>query len=252
MADASPTGPTTSGQIVELRVHGVSGAGADQVLDRPHVDAGRRGPQRRLLPPPPRLSGRRPDAGGVTLEAYRWSDLPSGTAMRTLSLVFLLPFMLCNVAFWMRPAKPRLEAAVIALCRVLALTLTDALRARHRRSRAGPGRLALHRHPVVPGRAELAVLALRTADRAAAGGAGGGSGRRHRAGLVARAPARASRSMRSGPRSQQTSAHRLERASASGTPSRWSGGCVRCTSRPRSPRWTAACWPPGRASTPRR
>ncbi|MER7590864.1 hypothetical protein ABTW72_25335 [Micromonospora sp. NPDC127501] len=123
MADATPTGPTTSGGIVELRVHGVSGAGADQVLDRPHVHqvAGdRSGGFYRPRPGYPDSTG----TDGVTLEAYRWSDLPSGTAVRTLSLVFLLPFMLCNVALWMRPANTVSTRGFMALCRVLALTLT--------------------------------------------------------------------------------------------------------------------------------
>ncbi|MGI5520563.1 hypothetical protein ACQEUX_06375 [Micromonospora sp. CA-259024] len=123
MADVSPTGPTTSERVVELRVHGVSGAGADQVLDRPHVHqvAGdRSGGFYRTRPGYPGATG----TEGVTLEAYRWSDLPSGTAVRTLSLVFLLPFMLCNVALWMRPASHASKHGVVALCRVLALTLT--------------------------------------------------------------------------------------------------------------------------------
>ncbi|WP_244298446.1 hypothetical protein [Micromonospora cremea] len=62
--------------------------------------------------------------GGTVLEAYQWSELPSGTAGRTLSLVFLLPFMLSNVTFWMRPAGGGLRSGVTALCRLLALTLT--------------------------------------------------------------------------------------------------------------------------------
>ncbi|PWR10386.1 hypothetical protein DKT68_09235 [Micromonospora acroterricola] len=122
MADASPTGPTTD-RVVELRVHGVSGAGADQVLDRPHVEqvAGdRNGGFYRTRPGYPGETG----TAGVTLEAYRWSDLPSGTAVRTLSLVFLLPFMLCNVALWMRPATHASKHGIVALCRLLALTLT--------------------------------------------------------------------------------------------------------------------------------
>ncbi|MET8363924.1 hypothetical protein ABZU53_10190 [Micromonospora sp. NPDC005194] len=123
MTDASPTDPTTSGRVVELRVHGVSGAGADQVLNRPHVHqvAGdRSGGFFRPRPGYPDSTG----TDGVTLEAYRWSDLPSGTAVRTLSLVFLLPFMLCNVALWMRPASLSGKHVIVALCRVLALTLT--------------------------------------------------------------------------------------------------------------------------------
>lgn len=117
-------GPATSYDVVELRVHGVSGAGADQVLDRPNVRqvAGdRSGGFFRPRPGYPDTRG----SAGVVLEAYRWSDLPSGTAIRTLSLVFLLPFMLCNVAIWMRPrGLGRSELVIKALCRVLALSLT--------------------------------------------------------------------------------------------------------------------------------
>ncbi|WP_240944388.1 hypothetical protein [Micromonospora thermarum] len=109
---------------MELRVHGASGASAEQVLDRPNVRqvAGdHSGGFYRPRPGYPDTTG----PGGVVLEAYRWSELPSGTAVRTLSLVFLLPFMLCNVALWMRPvSSDRRAATVKGLCRVLALTLT--------------------------------------------------------------------------------------------------------------------------------
>lgn len=109
--------------MVELRVHGVSGASAGQVLDRPHVQqvAGdRSGGFYRPRPGYPDTTG----PGGVVLEVYRWSDLPSGTATRTLSLVFLLPFMLSNVAVWMCPARRGPGTAAKVLCRLLALTLT--------------------------------------------------------------------------------------------------------------------------------
>ncbi|RLK26153.1 hypothetical protein DER29_4173 [Micromonospora sp. M71_S20] len=115
--------PVTPYDVVELRVHGVSGADASAVLGRPFVQqvAGdRNGGFHRPRPGYPDSRG----AGGVTMEAYRWSDLPSGTAVRTLSLVFLLPFMLCNVAIWMRPRSRGSGAGVKALCRMLALTLT--------------------------------------------------------------------------------------------------------------------------------
>ncbi|MGK5740992.1 hypothetical protein [Micromonospora sp. URMC 103] len=120
---ASSSGPATPGEIVELRVHGVSGAGAEQVLDRPHayqVAGDSNGGFYRPRPGYPDSAG----PAGVTLEAYRWSDLPSGTAVRTLSLVFLLPFMLCNVAVWMRPKTAGSHAGMMSLCRVLGLTLT--------------------------------------------------------------------------------------------------------------------------------
>ncbi|GAA4576277.1 hypothetical protein GCM10023176_47330 [Micromonospora coerulea] len=111
------------GKVIELRVHGVSGAGAGQVLDRPHVHqvAGdRSGGFYRPRPGYPDSTG----PGGVVLEAYRWSDLPSGTAARTLSLVFLLPFMLSNVAIWMRPSGRGSGSGVKVLCRLIALNLT--------------------------------------------------------------------------------------------------------------------------------
>ncbi|MGI5522372.1 hypothetical protein ACQEUX_15645 [Micromonospora sp. CA-259024] len=114
------SGPDTSGGVVELRVHGVSGASAGQVLDlqeTAQVAGDRNGGFYR---PRPRCSG----VQGVTLEAYRWGDLPSGTVARTLAVVFLLPFMLVNVAIWMRPANPGSESTVKSLCRLLALTLT--------------------------------------------------------------------------------------------------------------------------------
>ncbi|MET8834143.1 hypothetical protein ABZV78_09530 [Micromonospora sp. NPDC004540] len=109
---------------MELRVHGVSGADAEQVLDRPNVRQVAGDQSGGFYRPPagyPDTTG----AGGVLLEAYRWRDLPSGTAVRTLSLVFLLPFMLCNMAIWMHPPAHGLAGATVkALCRLLALTLT--------------------------------------------------------------------------------------------------------------------------------
>ncbi|MEU4477619.1 hypothetical protein AB0F68_06030 [Micromonospora sp. NPDC023966] len=103
-----------------LRVHGAAGASAGQVLNLPQAEqvAGDRsgGFYRR----------RRSEVadGRVTVEAYRWGDLPSGTMARTLSLVFLLPFMLANLAIWMRPANHGSDAVIRSLCRLLALTLT--------------------------------------------------------------------------------------------------------------------------------
>ncbi|MCX5065860.1 hypothetical protein OOJ91_08195 [Micromonospora lupini] len=112
-----------SGDVVELRVHGTATASAGQVLDVSQVEqvAGdRSGGFYR----PRRPCSCRSGDDGVTLEAYRWADLPSGTVVRTMSLVFLLPFMLANVAIWMRPANPGSDALVRSLCRLLALTLT--------------------------------------------------------------------------------------------------------------------------------
>ncbi|MCX5070204.1 hypothetical protein OOJ91_30590 [Micromonospora lupini] len=116
------SGPDSSGDVVELRVHGVSGASVDQVLNleqTTQVAGDRSGGFVRLRP-----GGPDADARGVTVEAYRWGDLPSGSVAQTLALVLLLPFMLVNVAIWMRPAQPGTEAVVKSLCRLLALTLT--------------------------------------------------------------------------------------------------------------------------------
>ncbi|MGQ5259837.1 hypothetical protein ACTWLT_03670 [Micromonospora sp. ZYX-F-536] len=117
------TGSGSSDGVVELRVHGVSSRSAEQVLgleQTSQVAGDRSGGFYRARPSCSHTSG----AQGVALEAYRWGDLPSGTVARTLALVFLLPFMLANVAIWMRPANPGSEAVVKSLCRVLALTLT--------------------------------------------------------------------------------------------------------------------------------
>ena len=102
-------------------MHGVSGADPTVILDQAQVRQvagdGSGGFHRAA-----RSDGVGPD--GVTLEAYRWGDLPSGTVGRTLAMVFLLPFMLSNVAVWMRPTGRRRAAAVSVLCRLLALNLT--------------------------------------------------------------------------------------------------------------------------------
>ncbi|MFG2103636.1 hypothetical protein ACGFJ5_23910 [Micromonospora echinaurantiaca] len=124
MSDGSARwgGPGTPDDVVELRVHGAASASAGEVLDLPRIEqvAGdRSGGFYRT-----RRCSDTDDGGQVTLEAYRWGDLPSGTVARTLSLVFLLPFMLVNVAIWMRPANPGSDAVVRSLCRLLALTLT--------------------------------------------------------------------------------------------------------------------------------
>ncbi|WP_199723423.1 hypothetical protein [Micromonospora sp. CV4] len=115
--------PEMTGGVVELRVHGVSGASAAHVLDlrqTAQVAGDRNGGFYRPRPLCEDTGGVR----GVTLEAYRWGDLPSGTVARTLALVFLLPFMLANLAIWMRPADPGSAPLVKSLCRVLALTVT--------------------------------------------------------------------------------------------------------------------------------
>lgn len=115
---------------VELRVHGVSGGQAEELLDvEPAMRVGG-----------DRLAGffrwrREPDTEtvpGVRREIFAWGNLTSGSASRAFWLL-LLPFMLINVAYWMRPGRvdraPRGAHRVAnnvygAGVRLLALSLT--------------------------------------------------------------------------------------------------------------------------------
>ncbi|HEX6498356.1 MAG TPA: hypothetical protein VF054_04905 [Micromonosporaceae bacterium] len=109
--------------VTELRVHGVSGARPEEVLDRPLVyrvagdsDAG-------FFRPRPEYNAST-GPGGAKLEAYRWGNLTAGAAARAFWLL-LLPFMLANVACWLRPSVSGLARALVdALSRIFALTLT--------------------------------------------------------------------------------------------------------------------------------
>ncbi|MEV7811804.1 hypothetical protein AB0P05_13785 [Streptomyces flaveolus] len=69
--------------------------------------------------------GRQPRSGPVR-EAYVWCNLTSGDGSRALWLL-LLPFMVVNLAHWMRPAapgRPRVVRLYGLLVRLSALTLT--------------------------------------------------------------------------------------------------------------------------------
>ncbi|MUL43302.1 hypothetical protein FZ103_19380 [Streptomonospora sp. PA3] len=120
-------------RAVELRVHGVSGGQAEELLD---------------VEPAVRVSGdplagffrwrRKPDTEtvpGVPREIFAWGKLTSGRSSRALWLL-LLPFMLVNIAYWMRPARSAeapsrtmaaAEHAYRAATRLLALSLTALL-----------------------------------------------------------------------------------------------------------------------------
>ncbi|PWV52376.1 MULTISPECIES: hypothetical protein [Nocardiopsis] len=115
---------------VELRVHGVSGGQAEELLDvEPAMRVGG-----------DRLAGffrwrREPDTQsvpGVRREIFAWGNLTSGSASRAFWLL-LLPFMMLNVAYWMRPGRMdrgqtgvRRAASITygAGVRLLALSLT--------------------------------------------------------------------------------------------------------------------------------
>ncbi|MGW5875255.1 hypothetical protein ACWFMI_01710 [Nocardiopsis terrae] len=115
---------------VELRVHGVSGGQAEELLDvEPAMRVGG-----------DRLAGffrwrRERDTEtvpGVRREIFAWGNLTSGSSSRAFWLL-LLPFMMVNVAYWMRPGRMDREQTGVrraagtaygAGVRLLALSLT--------------------------------------------------------------------------------------------------------------------------------
>ena len=119
---------TDNETVVELRVHGVSGAPPEALLGCPatsvtrtagDADAGfyRRIDEGAGSPGPGRW--RR------VMEAYSWGTLTSGKASRALWLLFL-PFILIDLAHWMLPpAGSRRPAAIaVTLLRLIALSFT--------------------------------------------------------------------------------------------------------------------------------
>ncbi|MBY8870294.1 hypothetical protein K7640_00365 [Micromonospora sp. PLK6-60] len=112
-------------EVVELRVHGVSGTSAEALLDHPVVSRVAGDDHAGFYRPRPGF-GVDDRAGGLRVEAYRWGGLTAGGAARTLSLLFLLPFMLINLAVWARPATGGSGGLIGPVCRLLAGTLTAA------------------------------------------------------------------------------------------------------------------------------
>ncbi|GIJ80325.1 hypothetical protein SAMN05443287_101436 [Micromonospora phaseoli] len=112
-------------QVVELRIHGVSGASAEALLDHPVVIRVAGDDNAGFYRPRPGFGiSDRPQT--LRVEAYRWGALTAGKAVRTVSLLFLLPFMLVNLAVWTRPATGGAGGLIGPLCRLLAATLTAA------------------------------------------------------------------------------------------------------------------------------
>src|SRR6266516_985498 len=111
---------------VELRVHGVSGSPAEGVLDRPWLGRVAGDKDSGFYRPRPEIGGST-GPGGATLEGYRWGSLTSGAAARALWLL-LLPFMLANVALWLRPPsknpRSRWPGAYRTIARLFAATMT--------------------------------------------------------------------------------------------------------------------------------
>ncbi|MEU1406011.1 hypothetical protein ABZ471_27260 [Streptomyces sp. NPDC005728] len=116
---------------MELLVHGVGGTTPEKMLDDPRTvritgdDTAavfRRADHLEDAPAGPgQGSGKEP-----VQEAYVWCNLTSGDGSRALWLL-LLPFMVVNLAHWMRPAAPGRRRTVRLyglLVRLTALTLT--------------------------------------------------------------------------------------------------------------------------------
>lgn len=120
---------TDTGTVVELRVHGVSGAPPEALLGCP-ADAVERtagdadaGFYRRKID---EVAGpASPQRWRRVMEAYSWGALTSGKASRALWLLFL-PFILIDLAHWMLPPAGRRGPAAISvtLLRLIALSFT--------------------------------------------------------------------------------------------------------------------------------
>ncbi|WP_327270352.1 hypothetical protein OG233_29105 [Streptomyces sp. NBC_01218] len=130
----APHGPRPPGPALELLVHGVGGTTPQEMLGDPRTvrvtgdltAAIHRRPEDVDAEEHPERYRDRPVA-----EAYCWSNLTSGNGFRALWLL-LLPFMVINLAHWMRPAATGRTRAVRlygVLVRVLALSLTVLLTA---------------------------------------------------------------------------------------------------------------------------
>ncbi|MER7999907.1 hypothetical protein [Streptomyces sp. NPDC095613] len=126
--------PRSGGAALELLVHGVGGATPQEMLDDPRtvrVTGDRTAAVYRRADDAdaerhPERYGERPIP-----EAYCWSNLTSGNGSRALWLL-LLPFMVVNLAHWMRPATTglgRSQRLYGVLVRLVALTLTVTLTA---------------------------------------------------------------------------------------------------------------------------
>lgn len=119
---------------LELLVHGVGGATPQEVLEDPRTTVvtgdGTAGIHRRSEDVD---AEERPEdyTGQPIPEAYCWSGLTSGNGARALWLI-LLPFMVTNLAYWMRPAAPMglwAQRLYSAFARLIALSLTVLLTA---------------------------------------------------------------------------------------------------------------------------
>ncbi|MDS1270244.1 hypothetical protein RIF23_08055 [Lipingzhangella sp. LS1_29] len=127
--DPHPTTP----DVVELRIHGVSGGVATELLDV--VPVKRVGGDELAGFFQRRTAADAETRPGVRREVFAWGNLTSGTPTRALWLL-LFPFLLVNLAYWMRPRRlgPGASRRHLwanhgygAVVRLLALSLTALL-----------------------------------------------------------------------------------------------------------------------------
>lgn len=117
--------PVRAGSELELLVHGVGGATPEKMLGDPRT-VRISGDDTAALFRRAGHTGDAPAGRGPVREAYVWCNLTSGDAGRALWLL-LLPFMVVNLAHWMRPAtdgRGRTVRCYGLLVRLAALTLT--------------------------------------------------------------------------------------------------------------------------------
>jgi hypothetical protein len=125
VAEPRPAG-TFPEPAVELVVHGVGGTTPEEMLEDTRTTRitgdGTASVHRRTDD----LDDRPWDGTGPVREAYHWCNLTSGNGARALWLL-LLPFMIVNMAHWMRPAARaprRAQQRYDTLIRLTALSLT--------------------------------------------------------------------------------------------------------------------------------
>lgn len=127
--DPKAAPPSPGGPALELLVHGVGGTTPQEMLDDPRTvritGDGTAGIHRAAADADAEDRPHGPE-GRPVAEAYCWSNLTSGNSARALWLI-LLPFMVANLAHWMRPAAPARHPAqrlYDVLVRLVALSLT--------------------------------------------------------------------------------------------------------------------------------
>ncbi|MFD7461314.1 hypothetical protein [Streptomyces sp. NPDC059868] len=128
-AGATRTAGQPGAAALELLVHGVGGTTPEQMLDDPRTvrvagdDTAALFRRTADVEDPARAAG---TDGRPVPEAYVWCNLTSGNGSRALWLL-LLPFMVVNLAHWMRPgARDRTRTVRLygLLVRLAGLTLT--------------------------------------------------------------------------------------------------------------------------------